>query len=97
VGIKIDDTSMHAEISGATAERNDSGKWAVSWLPERQVDRNQAVTAMVLAEELTTDRPANDSGWLFIDGWSEELGLNRNQALELFGQARKSPELEPGA
>jgi hypothetical protein len=98
MGIRFNeaDTAMTADC-GTAATRAESGKWEASWLPGREFGRNAAITAMILAEDLAAGLPANHKGWLFIDGWSGELGLTRNQALELFRQAQKSPEPEPGA
>jgi hypothetical protein len=48
------------------------GGWIVSGLPRRFFSRNQAVTAMVLAERLAAGFGDDD---LFVIGWREELGL----------------------
>ena len=61
--------------------------WQVSWLPGRLMDRNTAITAMVLAEVVTTDEV--DPGhrlWLHIEGWSAELGLRAPDALTWISQ-----------
>ena len=42
------------------------------WLPRRLFTRNQAITAMVLAERLAAGYGDDD---LFVIGWREELGL----------------------
>ena len=41
-------------------------------LPRRLFNRNQAITAMVLAERLAAGYGDDD---LFVIGWREELGL----------------------
>jgi hypothetical protein len=46
--------------------------WVVSGLPRRLFTRNQAITAMVLAERLAAGFGDDD---LFVIGWREELGL----------------------
>jgi hypothetical protein len=46
--------------------------WTVSGLPRRLFTRNQAITAMVLAERLAAGYGDDDP---FIIGWREELGL----------------------
>ena len=48
------------------------GAWVVSGLPRRLFTRNQAITAMVLAERLAAGYEVDD---LFVIGWCEELGL----------------------
>jgi hypothetical protein len=77
----IQDDFMSAEYDGrviATArcspDAADDGKdaWIVSGLPHRLFDRNQAITAMVLAERVAAGYGDDD---LFVTGWREELGL----------------------
>ena len=78
---KINDDSMSLEIDGrviATAEFRDHGAadghraWIVSCHPGRLFTRNQAITAMVLAERLAADYGDDDP---FVSGWREELSL----------------------
>ena len=78
---KINDDSMSLEINGhviATAEfRNHAtadgqGAWVVSCHPGRLFTRNQAITAMVLAERLAAGYGDDDP---FVIGWREELSL----------------------
>jgi len=57
--------SSHAAADG-------QGGWIVSGLPRRLFTRNQAITAMLLAERLAAGYGDDD---LFIVGWREELGL----------------------
>jgi hypothetical protein len=78
---RIDDDFTTAEFGGrviATARYSShaaadgQGAWVVSGLPHRLFTRNQAITAMVLAERLAAGDGDDD---LFIIGWREELGL----------------------
>ena len=78
---KIDNDSMVLEIDGrviATAEfcehaaADGHSAWIVSCHPGRVFTRNQAITAMVLAERLAAGYGDDD---LFVIGWREELGL----------------------
>ena len=78
---RIEDRFMTAEYNGrviATARyspgatADGQGGWTVSGLPHRLFTRNQAITAMVLAERLAAGYGDDD---LFIVGWREELGL----------------------
>ncbi len=78
---KINDDAMSLEIDGrvlATAELRDHaaanghGAWTVSCYPGHLFTRNQAITAMVLAERLAAGYGDDD---LFVVGWREELGL----------------------
>ena len=56
----------------AHAAADGQGAWVVSGIPRRLFTRNQAITAMVLAERLAAGYGDND---LFVIGWREELGL----------------------
>jgi integrase len=57
--------------------RHDLRHTGLTWMadaavPGRLFTRNQAITAMVLAERLATGHSDDD---LFVIGWREELGL----------------------
>ena len=78
---RIEDRFMTAEFRGrviATARYSRAaaadgrGGWIVSGLPRRMFSRNQAITAMVLAERLAAGYGDDDP---FVIGWREELGL----------------------
>ena len=78
---RIDDEIMTAEHDGrvvapaqysAHAAADGPGAWIVSGLPRRLLTRDQAITAMVLAERLAAG-PGDDD--LFVIGWRAELGL----------------------
>jgi len=67
--------------------------WQVSWLPGRLMDRNAAITAMVLAEVVATDEVnPRHRLWLHIEGWSAELGLTAPDALTWIGRATGEKE-----
>jgi hypothetical protein len=79
VAARIEDDFMSAEHDGrviATARYCEGapddgrGVWAVSGWPGRLFTRNQAITAMVLAERLAAGYGDDD---LFVIGWREEL------------------------
>jgi hypothetical protein len=78
---RIDDDFMTAEYDGrvigtarcsAYAAADGQGAWIVSDYPSRLFTRNQAITAMVLAERLAAGYGDDD---VFVIGWREELGL----------------------
>jgi len=78
---RIDDDFMTAEfgervIAAARycehAADDRRGVWVVSGWPGRSFTRNQAITAMVLAERLAAGCGDDDP---FVIGWREELGL----------------------
>src|SRR5215472_11501631 len=59
------------------------GGWQVSWLPGRPLDRNQAITAMVIASTVSGKGVprADDPIWLHLDGWAAELSLTAPSAV----------------
>jgi hypothetical protein len=68
------------------------GRWVVSWLPDRTLTRNQAITAMTLAEEvavITDDGQIVDHRhpmWPAIDAWAAELDLTGPRAMVLVSE-----------
>jgi hypothetical protein len=83
VTLTINDTTMTSDQTAHTARRApDRNGWEVSWLPGQTLDRNSAITAMVLAD--TTAEPGLHEGhrlWPFVQGWAEELGLTAPDAI----------------
>ena len=62
--------------------------WRVSWLPGRLMDRNSAITAMVLADVGSMgELHAGHRLWPHIEGWAFELGLTAPDALASASQA----------
>lgn len=94
MGLTITGTVMRSTDTRHTARFMGDG-WEVSWLPGRALDRNQAVTAMTIAETVAKggtpghDLMSGDPLWPHIDGWAEELGLSGPTAV---GRASRSPE-----
>jgi hypothetical protein len=61
--------------------------WQVTWLPGRHLTRDEAITAMTITEMLIERAhvladPASKLWW-HVDGWAEELGLSRADAVAL--------------
>ena len=77
--LTIQDESISSDTTRHTARLAPGHEhtWQVSWLPGRLMDRNSAITAMVVAEVVATDdvNPGHRL-WLHIEGWSAELGLD---------------------
>jgi hypothetical protein len=88
VTLRIDDTAMTSDRTAHTARHApDQGGWEVSWLPGQTLDRNSAITAMVLAD--TTAGPGLHEGhrlWPHIQGWADELGLTAPDAIARISQ-----------
>lgn len=81
-GIRITDTSMSSPATPHTATATDDG-WEVSWLPGRKMTRNQATTAMIIAD-IVGGRGvghADDPIWPHLDNWAAELGLSGSDAV----------------
>ena len=89
--LTINDTTMTSDQT-AHAARHAPGRngWEVSWLPGQTLDRNTAITAMVLAD--TTAEPGLREGhrlWPHIQSWAQELGLTAPDAI---AQATQPPD-----
>ena len=99
--LRINDTAMTSDRTAHTA-RPAPGRqhqWEVSWLPGQTLDRNAAITAMVLAD--TTAEPGLREGhrlWPHIQSWAEELGLTAPDAITRISQPSSDPNRhqEPG-
>ena len=81
--LAITDTAMTSDLTAHTARQEPGAQgWEVSWLPGQILDRNTAITAMVLAD--TTAEPDLHEGhrlWPHIQGWAAELGLTAPDAI----------------
>jgi len=82
--LRFSDDRISSDRSPHTA-RPASGpeyQWEVSWLPGRQLNRNEAVTAMMIADTTANGnvRPGHRL-WPHIEGWAAELGMTGSQAL----------------
>jgi hypothetical protein len=84
MSLTITDDHISGDYTRHTARRlsGDQRAWEVSWLPGRLLDRNSAITAMVLAEVVGTDAPqARGRLWPHIEGWAAEIGLTAPDAV----------------
>jgi hypothetical protein len=71
--------------------------WHVSWLPGRLMDRNTAITAMVLADVAGAgDVHAGHRLWPHIQGWAAELDLTAPDALAWISQTLGRTGIEKG-
>ena len=88
--LTITDTTMAGDHTAHTARPTpDRNGWEVSWLPGQTLDRNAAITAMVLAEQVgETDLHEGHRLWPGIQSWAEELGLTAPDAI---AQASQPP------
>jgi hypothetical protein len=94
---KITDAEMTSDATRHTATAwpvpGEPTGWSVTWLPGRNLTRDQAITAMTIAEAVAThvDDLADNASpwWLHIDGWAAELGITGPEAV---AHASLSPE-----
>jgi hypothetical protein len=86
--LTINDTTMTSDRSDCTARRApDRNGWEVSWLPSQLLDRNTAITAMILADTAAEPDLHNSHGlWPHIQSWAAELGLTVPDALSRASQ-----------
>jgi len=86
--LTIHDTTMTSDQTAHTARHAPSrGGWEVSWLPDKTLDRNTAITAMILADLAgNEDLHEGHRLWPHIQGWAAELGLTGSDAVARAGQ-----------
>ena len=96
--LTITDTTVTSDQSAHTARQSPNGHgWEVSWLPGQTLDRNSAITAMVLAD--TTADPDLHQGhrlWPHIQSWAAELGLTAPDAIARASQPPSDINRQPG-
>jgi hypothetical protein len=94
------DDSIRSDRTDHTAclALNHERGWRVSWLPGRLMDRNSAITAMVLADIVSTGEvKAGHRLWPHVAGWAVELGLTARDAVAWTSQAPGRADMEKGA
>jgi hypothetical protein len=99
--LTINDTTMTSDQTPNTARqaRGRPHQWEVSWLPGQILDRNSAITAMVLADTVAQDDLCEGHRlWPHIQGWAEELGLTGPDAIAQISQPPRdlAPQKERG-
>ena len=82
--LTINDTTMTSDQTAHTAQQAPGREhaWEVSWLPGQILDRNTAITAMILADT-TAERDLAEGHrlWPHIQSWAAELGLTAPDAI----------------
>ena len=90
--LRINDDHISSDHTTHTARLapGDQHAWEVSWLPGRRMDRNSAITAMVLADTVGSEALHHGHRlWPHIGSWAAELGLSATGALT---QISRPPE-----
>jgi hypothetical protein len=95
--LSIQDDSISSDHTTHTARLAPGHEraWHVSWLPRHLLDRNTAITAMVLADVVGTGEVnAGHRLWPHVEGWAAELGLTAHDAIARASEppGRVSPE-----
>jgi hypothetical protein len=86
VALKILADRMSSDRSPHTARLlpDEQGTWEVSWIPGRHLDRNQATTAMVIADATASGHiHPRHPGWPHVRGWAAELGMTAPDAVNM--------------
>jgi hypothetical protein len=83
----ITDRMIRSTDTPHTASVRPDTYWTVTWLPKTVLTRNQALTAITLAETIATQpcepgNPVRDA----IDTWAAELGMTTTEAITLATQ-----------
>lgn len=89
--LTINDTTMTSDETPDTARQAPGleHQSELSWLPGQALDRNTAITAMILADTTANqDLHEGHRLWLHLQGWAEELGLTAPDAI---AQASQPP------
>ena len=87
--LTINDTTMTSDQTAHTARQAPGRphRWEVSWLPGRVLDRNTAITAMILADTAAEeDLREGHRLWPHVQAWAEELGLTGPEAVAAASQ-----------
>jgi hypothetical protein len=87
---KITGTEMRSDATPHTATAwpvpGGPTLWSVTWLPGRALTRDQAITAMTIAETVTAHpdpQNSTDGRRLNLESWAAELGLSADEAAEM--------------
>ena len=95
--LTINDNTMTSDQTAHTARHApERTGWEVSWLPGQTLDRNTAITAMILAD-ITAKQDVHEGQrlWPHIQSWAEELGLNPSDAIAQISQPPSDPNRRP--
>jgi hypothetical protein len=94
--LTINDTTITSDQNPHTARQSPGQhEWQVSWLPGQVLDRNTAITAMVLADIAGQGDLHNGHRlWPHIESWAAELGLTGPDAIAQASQPARG--LDPG-
>lgn len=81
MSIIVTDALMTSASNPHVAHRQGDGTWRVSWLPDRTLTRDQALTAMKLAEAIDVCLERGNRHWPNVGSWAAELGVSGPAAI----------------
>jgi hypothetical protein len=81
MAIIVTEALMHSTSTRHVARHEGDGAWRVSWLPDRTLTRNEALTARRLAEAIDSGLERGNQRWPHIKGWAAELGMSSAAAI----------------
>lgn len=97
---KITETEMSSDMTPHTATAwpvpDEPTLWSVTWLPGRALTRDQAITAMTIAEMAAEPAGTRNGaeGWrMNLGSWAAELGLTADEAAEMASAPRHAAEM----
>jgi hypothetical protein len=80
MSLYITTENIYSDSTPHTARRvTTADDWELSWLPARRFTHNQAVTAMVTAEELAKEPGPRERIWWHIETWMSQLALEQSE------------------
>jgi hypothetical protein len=94
MSLTINDATMTSDQSPHTARQAPDNRhsWEVSWLPGQVLDRDTAITAMILADIAATgDIGPGHRLWPAVQSWSAEVGLTGPDAINQAAQPPPTP------
>lgn len=90
MSITIDNERMITAGGLANATRDPSGIWHVVWFADRDLDRNQAISAMMITDHVMSDAAERHGYmhlcdglckmWPFLVTWASEIYLSGEEA-----------------
>lgn len=93
--IRITDNAMTSDITRLSAQRAACG-WTLSWLPGRTLDRNQAITGVLLAEAVAEMQADEADHTPHLDAWAAELDLTGPDAFVRVSESSAFDDDEEG-
>src|SRR5450432_1923001 len=98
MSLTINDDTMTSDQSPHTARQAPAHRhgWEVTWLPGQVLDRDTAITAMILADIAATgDIQDGHRLWPAVQSWSAEVGLTGPDAIAQASRPSRDADRQP--